>query len=180
MRDIQLKKRGITPMREAEDAKRKTTKRIFVVQRHQASTLHYDLRLEVNGVLKSWAVPKGPSLNPNDKRLAIMVEDEQLSQVSFEGVKPEGNYGAGVVEIWDKGTYEPVVFSGAAVSERKLLQDLRNGSFKFVLKGKKLKGTFRLLRLKARSDNLWLLIKGNDGYAVEYPYDSEDYVVKRH
>jgi bifunctional non-homologous end joining protein LigD len=179
MSGIRLKKSSITPMRESAAAKRKRTKRIFVVQRHQASTLHYDVRLEINGVLKSWAVPKGPSLNAQDKRLAIMVKDDHVSQASFEGTLPEGNYSSGVVEIWDKGTYEPVGLSGSDVPDRKLLQDLRNGSLKFRLNGKKLRGTFRLLRLKERSDNLWLLIKGNDRYAVEYPYDSEDYVKRQ-
>lgn len=159
----------------SDEKKTQGTKRIFVVQRHQASTLHYDLRLEINGVLKSWAIPKGPSLNANDKRLAIMVEDHPISYASFRGIITGESYGAGVVDIWDKGTFTPNGTSPPNATDRQLLKQLRDGSFKFVLKGKRLKGTFRLLRLQERGDNLWLLIKGNDRYAVEHPYDSEDY-----
>ena len=157
------------------EKKSQNIRRIFVVQRHQASTLHYDLRLEINGVLKSWAIPKGPSLNANDKRLAIMVEDHPVSYASFKGTIPEGNYGAGKVDLWDKGTFTPNGSSPPNATDRQLLKQLKEGSFKFVLKGKRLKGTFRLLRLKEAGENLWLLIKGNDRYAVEHPYDSEDY-----
>lgn len=169
------KKKNFKRTPEPSDVKRDhTPRRIFVVQRHQTSTLHYDLRLEINGVLKSWAIPKGPSLNANDKRLAIMVEDHPVSYASFKGTIPEGNYGAGVVDIWDKGTFVPNGSTPPGATDRQLLKQLRDGSFKFVLKGRRLKGTFRLLRIKD-SDNLWMLIKGNDRYAVEYPYNSEDY-----
>ncbi len=140
----------------------------FVVQRHKASRLHYDFRLEMDGVLKSWAVPKGPSLNPQDKRLAMMVEDHPYDYKDFKGVIPSG-YGAGIVEIWDKGTYTPIEESK---NPQKLLKaGLKSGSLKFVLKGKKLKGEFALVKLKTE-DNSWLLIKHKDKYAVD-EYDSE-------
>jgi bifunctional non-homologous end joining protein LigD len=158
----------------SDEKKRQDIKRIFVVQRHQTSTLHYDLRLEINGVLKSWAIPKGPSLNANDKRLAVMLEDRPVSYASFSGTVP-GNNGTDAVEIWDKGTFIPNGSSPPNATDRQLLKQLRDGSFKFVLNGKRLRGTFRLLQLKERGNTLWLLIKGNDRYAVEHPYDSEDY-----
>jgi bifunctional non-homologous end joining protein LigD len=107
----------------------------FVIQRHAATRLHYDFRLEMEGVLKSWAVPKGPSLNPKDKRLAMMVEDHPFSYRTFEGVIPEGNYGAGVVEIWDEGTYEHIEGSDRKTGEKKLLSDLHKGSLKIILHG---------------------------------------------
>src|SRR6478609_1364319 len=139
----------------------------FVIQRHQASRLHYDFRLEMDGVLKSWAVPKGPSLNPADKRLAMMVEDHPYDYRTFEGVIPEGNYGAGVVEIWDKGTYEHIEIKDRKKGEKQLLADLKKGSIKIVLKGKKLKGEFALVKIKdtSRGKNAWLLIKHKDEFA---------------
>ncbi|MCE3281917.1 MAG: ligase, partial [Chitinophagaceae bacterium] len=145
----------------------------FVIQRHAASRLHYDFRLEMEGVLKSWAVPKGPSLNPKDKRLAMMVEDHPFSYRTFEGVIPEGNYGAGVVEIWDEGTYEHIEDDNRKTGEKKLLADLRKGSLKIVLHGKKLKGEFALVRIKNTDDNSWLLIKHRDEYAVNKAFDAE-------
>ena len=146
----------------------------FVVQRHKASRLHYDFRLEMEGVLKSWAVPKGPSLDPQDKRLAMMVEDHPYDYKDFAGVIPEGNYGAGIVEIWDKGTYVHETAAGKG-EERALLQDLRKGSLKFTLHGRKLKGSFALVRLKsAKDENAWLLIKHRDRYA-EAGYNSEEH-----
>lgn len=137
----------------------------FVVQRHDASHLHYDFRLELDGVLKSWAIPKGPSLNPTDKRLAVQVEDHPLSYGKFEGKIPQGNYGAGTVEIWDEGTYTPEggANGNAAATLRKGLQ---SGSLKITLHGKKLKGSFALVRLKDGKDKNWLLIKHRDEFAV--------------
>ncbi len=147
---------------------------IFVVQRHKASHLHYDFRLELDGVLKSWAVPKGPSLNPADKRLAMQVEDHPYDYKDFKGVIPEGNYGTGIVEIWDSGTYTDIENSGDN-AEKKLLKGLEAGSLKLILHGKKLKGEFALVKLKndTAKNNAWLLIKHHDQYAVNEPYDSE-------
>lgn len=153
----------------------------FVIQRHAASHLHYDFRLEMEGVLKSWAVPKGPSLNPQDKRLAMMVEDHPFEYRTFQGVIPEGNYGAGIVEIWDEGTYHAIESEDRKESEKILLSELKKGSLKFVLHGKKLKGEFALVKIKnnnAAKDNAWLLIKHKDAYATDEPYSSEDHVPK--
>ncbi len=138
-----------------------TGKLIFVVQRHQASRLHYDFRLEMDGVLKSWALPKGPSLNPTDKRLALMVEDHPYAYKDFEGVIPPGNYGAGIVEIWDHGYYTDNQNSGKK-AEQELLKALQAGHLKIVLHGKKLKGEFTLVKLKTAKNNAWLLIKHKD------------------
>lgn len=125
---------------------------IFVIHEHHASHLHYDFRLEMEGVLKSWAIPKGPSLNPADKRLAVMVEDHSIEYGSFEGVIPEGQYGAGRVVIWDRGTYK--LLSGS----------IGGGKIEFILSGKKLNGAFILLRLKGKEKE-WLLIKKKDEFA---------------
>lgn len=144
----------------------------FVVQRHHATHLHYDFRLELDGVLKSWAIPKGPSLNPADKRLAMMVDDHSLSWGKFEGTIPKGNYGAGTVEIWDKGTYEPEV-NPYMNAEKELREELENGSLRFILHGKKLQGSFALVKFKNAEGNSWLLIKQRDPYAVDKEYSAE-------
>ncbi len=148
----------------------------FVVQKHDASHLHYDFRLEMEGVLKSWAVPKGPSLNPADKRLAMMVEDHPFDYKNFEGIIPDGNYGAGTVMVWDKGTYEPLAETNGtkAAQNKMLLKELHSGSLKFRLNGKKLKGEFALVQTKGRGDNSWLLIKHRDKYASEEPVTGKD------
>ena len=125
---------------------------IFVVHEHHARRLHFDLRLESQGVLKSWAVPKGPSLNPADKRLAVMVDDHDLAYAGFQGIIPEGMYGAGDVFIWDSGTVE--LKSGS----------IGAGKLEIVFKGKKLKGAFVLTRMSGKEKE-WLLIKKNDEYA---------------
>jgi bifunctional non-homologous end joining protein LigD len=145
----------------------------FVVQRHKASRLHYDFRLEMDGVLKSWAVPKGPSMNPKDKRLAMMVEDHPYSYKDFKGVIPQG-YGAGIVEIWDSGNYSDIDRSDKQTAGKKLKAGLKAGNLKFVLNGKKLKGEFALVKLKAKEDNSWLLIKHRDEFAVDNEYNSEE------
>lgn len=151
---------------------------IFVVQRHKASRLHYDFRLELDGVLKSWAVPKGPSMNPKDKRLAMKVEDHPYDYKDFAGIIPEGNYGAGIVEIWDSGTYADIDNSPIKVAQKKLKAGLKSGDFKFKLFGKKLRGEFVLVKLKNKEDNSWLLIKHKDEYAVETDYNSEEHTPK--
>jgi bifunctional non-homologous end joining protein LigD len=130
-------------------------KNVFVVQKHRAKQLHYDFRLEVDGVLRSWAIPKGPSLDPSDKRMAVAVEDHPLDYADFEGVIPDDEYGAGTVMVWDRGTYE--VEEGTDVDAA-----LRKGRIKFVLKGEKLRGAWALVRMRGKN---WLLIKHRDEYA---------------
>ncbi len=164
-------KRNFKETTEPTGGKSSGKKLAFVVQRHHASHLHYDFRLELDGVLKSWAVPKGPSLNPQDKRLAMMVEDHPYDYKTFEGVIPKGNYGAGVVHIFDDGIYEAI--DGKNDS---LIKGLRDGNLKFVLHGKKLKGEFALVRMKDNEQNAWLLIKHRDKYAVDGKYSAEDEV----
>ena len=133
----------------------------FVVHEHHATHLHYDFRLEMGGVFKSWAIPKGPSMNPSEKRLAIMVEDHLLEYGTYEGIIPEGHYGAGAVVIWDEGSYVPA-------EEGNPEEQLERGRFSFELTGKKLKGGFSLALLRGRGKgNQWLLMKRRDEKA--YP-----------
>ena len=166
-------KRNFSESPEPEgDIKKGAPALAFVVQRHKASHLHYDLRLEMDGVLKSWAVPKGPSMNPKDKRLAMMVEDHPYAYKDFKGIIPSG-YGAGIVEIWDTGKYTDLEGSEKKAAEKKLRSGLKAGSLKFTLSGKKLKGEFALVKLKGKQENAWLLIKHNDKYAVDVEYNSE-------
>ena len=151
----------------------------FVIQRHAASRLHYDFRLEMDGVLKSWAIPKGPSLNPSDKRLAMMVEDHPYDYRTFEGSIPKGNYGAGEVEIWDEGTYEPIEKVKGKTDDLAMRAELHKQSLKFILHGKKLKGEFALVKIKnPMEDNAWLLIKHKDDFAVSEDYDAEAHTAK--
>ncbi|MET0464827.1 MAG: DNA ligase D [Chitinophagaceae bacterium] len=139
----------------------------FVIQKHDASHLHYDFRLEMKGVLKSWAVPKGPSTDPETKRLAMMVEDHPYDYRDFEGVIPKGQYGGGTVIVWDEGTYQPVdpVDKDIRKQEKQLLHQLHAGKLKITLKGKKLKGEFALVKAHGRGENGWLLMKLEDKYA---------------
>jgi bifunctional non-homologous end joining protein LigD len=148
----------------------------FVVQRHRATRLHYDFRLEMDGVLKSWAVPKGPSLDPADKRLAMQVEDHPVSYFDFEGIIPEGNYGAGIVMVWDVGRWEPLSpetkngkYLPATEAEAQAM--LKKGDFKFRLHGKRLNGDYALIHIRARRPGSkgteWLLIKKHDDDVVE-------------
>ena len=148
----------------------------FVVQKHNASHLHYDFRLEMEGVLKSWAVPKGPSLDPTVKRLAMMVEDHPYDYRTFEGIIPEGNYGAGTVIVWDEGTYEPLNPDGKSKKdeEKNLLHQLHEGNLKFVMHGKKLKGEFALVKITGRGENSWLLIKHRDEFATTNDITKKD------
>jgi bifunctional non-homologous end joining protein LigD len=168
------KKRNFKETSEPKGKSEKKNLFRFVVQRHDASRLHYDFRLELGGVLKSWAVPKGPSMNPADKRLAVMVEDHPVSYIGFEGEIPEGNYGAGTVEVWDAGVYFPVDENLEKISSQQALKDLDKGELKFFLKGNKLEGGFVLVRFK-KDDKNWLLIKHKDEYAVNKKYDSEKF-----
>jgi bifunctional non-homologous end joining protein LigD len=140
---------------------------VFVVQKHQASRLHYDFRLELNGVLKSWAIPKGPSLNPKEKRLAIMVEDHPFAYRTFEGIIAEGEYGAGEVIVWDQGTYRPLVGSTKDSMQEQMRKQLDQGALRFVLFGEKLRGEFALIRQKRLGEKAWLLIKKRDQYASD-------------
>lgn len=148
----------------------------FVVQKHQARQLHYDFRLEHDGVLKSWAVPKGPSLNVANKHLAMMVEDHPIDYMKFEGIIPPGNYGAGTVMVWDFGNYLALDAKSVSESEKIIKNGLRQGMIKFVLNGKKLKGGFALIKLKSNwgGKNSWLLIKEKDEYVKKIDITKQD------
>jgi bifunctional non-homologous end joining protein LigD len=140
----------------------------FVVQKHAARQLHYDFRLELDGVLKSWSVPRGPSLDTDDKRLAVMVEDHPLDYASFEGIIPKGEYGAGQVIVWDNGTYSPdeggYSFADRAEAEERMRLDLAGGKLSITLRGHKLKGSWTLVKMQ-RGEHDWLLIKHRDAIA---------------
>jgi bifunctional non-homologous end joining protein LigD len=151
---------AVTPEPRGGARRRRTKALRYVVQKHRATALHYDFRLEWKGVLPSWAVPKGPSLDPSVKRLAMQTEDHPLEYADFEGIIPEGEYGGGTVMVWDRGTWEPEVPDVDAA--------LRKGELKFRLDGEKLRGGFVLVRTRPRpgsSRPAWLLIKHRDAYA---------------
>jgi bifunctional non-homologous end joining protein LigD len=152
------RKRDFSKTKEPQDSSvSNNSQRIFVIQRHDASHLHYDFRLEFDGTLKSWAVPKGPSTNPADKRLAMQVEDHPIDYATFEGTIPKGQYGGGEVKIWDHGYWKP------KRSDKSVRADLKNGHLKFELMGEKLQGSWALVRMgKADQKNAWLLIKEKD------------------
>jgi len=158
-----------TPEPEAHKSASSEKEPIFVIQKHNASHLHFDFRLEAEGVLKSWAVPKGPSMNPKDKRLAVQVEDHPLDYANFEGIIPDGNYGAGTVEIWDKGVFTYIE------KYRDLIDAIEHGILEFKLHGRKLKGLFTLVRtnMDGKEKN-WLLMKKDDAYAVHSTYDAAE------
>ncbi|HKU66670.1 MAG TPA: non-homologous end-joining DNA ligase [Candidatus Baltobacteraceae bacterium] len=162
------KKRDFAETPEPRGARKKTGPRLrFVIQKHHATRLHYDFRLEADGVLKSWAIPKGPSFDPKDRRLAMHVEDHPMDYRTFEGIIPKGNYGAGEVIVWDEGTY--------ALSEGDdPAQEIGKGKIKFVMHGKKMRGEFTLVRIRGRESDgdPWLLIKDHDDY-VDPKYDVE-------
>src|SRR5438445_13831899 len=173
LKEYQQKRRFTKTAEPAPKKKSSRSGKLFVVRKHRASHLHYDLRLEMDGVLKSWAVPKGPSLDPSDKRLAMQVEDHPVSYFHFEGKIPEGNYGAGTVMVWDTGTWQPLG-DGHAM--------LNKGNLKCQLNGEKLKGEFVLAKMRSRRPGSkgteWLLIKKKDG-AVKpgFNIDKLDYSV---
>ncbi|MFC1841645.1 DNA polymerase ligase N-terminal domain-containing protein [Candidatus Dependentiae bacterium] len=156
------KRRNFTKSPEPSGKKEKTKgKNIFVIQKHAATRLHYDFRLEIDGVLASWAIPKGPSLDPKEKRLAIRTDDHPLDYAKFEGVIPEGNYGAGTVMVWDIGTYRNIKEKdGKSIPLEKCL---KNGQIEVWLEGKKLKGGYALIKMKREGQ--WLLIKMKDDFA---------------
>jgi bifunctional non-homologous end joining protein LigD len=143
---------------------------IFCIQEHHASHLHWDLRLELDGVLKSWAVPKGPSLNPADKRLAVLVEDHPIAYASFEGTIPTGQYGAGSVLLWDKGTFAPdepdLIWDNREVNQQRLREGLVKGKLSITFRGVKMKGSWALVKLQ-KTKTEWLLLKHRDGYESE-------------
>lgn len=153
---------GRTPEPPAEKGA-SATRHLFVVQKHLASHLHYDFRLEIDGVLKSWAVPKGPSLDPSEKRFAVAVEDHPVEYADFEGVIPEGEYGAGTVIVWDRGTYALADDTDASAA-------LRKGQLKFALSGRKLKGSWVLVRMRGEN---WLLIKHRDRFTSASDIESD-------
>lgn len=163
------KKRTFTKTPEPTGGKPGREAHRFVVQKHAASHLHYDFRLEMGGVLKSWAVPKGPSLDPSVKRLAMSVEDHPYDYKDFEGVIPQGNYGGGTVIVWDEGTYTAADdrASDKKQADKALLHQWHAGKIKFELHGQKLKGTFALVRASGRGKNSWLLMKLKDEYASQ-------------
>lgn len=160
-------KRDFTKTKEPASNKKNSSSSLnFCIQKHSARHLHYDFRLECGGVLLSWAVPKGPSLNPEDKRLAIHVEDHPLDYQYFEGTIPKGSYGAGTVEIWDHGTYTMPHASSKKEIEKKLREGLHNGHFAVILHGGRLNGEFIFQKLKKdEDDKSWLLIKKDDAFA---------------
>ncbi|MBB5649094.1 DNA ligase D [Pedobacter cryoconitis] len=161
------KKRSFKQTPEPKGGKGSGKELRFVIQKHDASHLHYDFRLEMGGVLKSWAVPKGPSTDPEVKRLAMMVEDHPYDYKDFEGSIPKGEYGGGTVIVWDEGTYEPEEPVNGTIEDqdRNLRHQLHSGKISFILHGKKLKGSFALVKTHGMGENSWLLIKHKDKYA---------------
>lgn len=169
-------KRNFSNTAEPKAGKSKDKNKLqFVIQKHDATRLHYDFRLEMDGVLKSWAVPKGPSTDPKNKRLAMMVEDHPFDYKDFEGIIPKGEYGGGTVIVWDEGTYEPIeAIKGKKAQEKHLLKQLSEGSVKIKLHGEKLKGEFALVKTKGMGENGWLLIKHQDDYATTKDITKQD------
>src|ERR1700753_404866 len=148
---------------------------VFVVQKHDASRLHYDFRLEMDGVLKSWAVPKGPMLDPKVKHLAMMVEDHPFDYLNFEGIIPKGEYGGGTVIVWDEGTYEPIEpIKGKKAQEKHLLKQLASGQLKIKLHGEKLNGEFAMAKTHGMGENDWLMIKHKDEFATSDDITKKD------
>jgi DNA ligase D-like protein (predicted 3'-phosphoesterase)/DNA ligase D-like protein (predicted polymerase) len=172
--DKYRQKRSFDQTPEPQGGLADTEKLIFVVQKHDASHLHYDFRIEVRGVLKSWAVPKGPSMNSSDHRLAMETEDHPYDYKDFEGIIPEGQYGGGTVLVWDTGTYEPAErVEGKAAQEKWLLANYYKNKLSIILHGKKLKGKFSLVKTFGKAENAWLLTKAKDDF------ESDEDITKR-
>jgi len=176
LEEYQKKRNFRTTSEPAGRIRRSGRDQAFVVQKHDASHLHYDFRLAINGVLVSWAVPKGPTLDASVKRFATMTEDHPLEYADFEGIIPEGEYGAGTVMVWDHGTYETEENMPAE-------EQLARGEVKIILRGKKLRGGFVLVHMgrratKPREKSRWLLIKRKDKYARR-SWNPEDDAVSR-
>jgi bifunctional non-homologous end joining protein LigD len=168
-----------TPEPKGSVKKAKSKRLVFVVQEHDATRLHYDFRLELDGVLKSWAIPKGPSLDPHEHHLAVKTEDHPYDYRTFEGVIPKGNYGAGNVIIWDEGWYEPRTETNDP--EKTLRKELQEGHITFVMHGQKLKGEFALIKMEhADNEDAWLLVKKTDEYATTADVTKQDESVKSH
>jgi DNA ligase D-like protein (predicted 3'-phosphoesterase) len=159
-----LKKRDFSKTPEPQPGTRKPSESpVFVIQKHDASSLHYDFRLEVDGVLKSWAVPKGPSTDPSEKRLAIMTEDHPMEYADFEGAIPEDEYGGGTVLVWDAGVYHNLKEDK---EEKVSMQDsIEKGQVEIWLRGEKLTGGYVLIHTGKKDSNQWLLIKMKDDEA---------------
>jgi len=164
---VYKKKRSFKQTPEPTGGKANALQLRFVIQKHDASRLHYDFRLQMGGVLKSWAVPKGPSTDPSIKRLAMMVEDHPYDYRNFEGIIPKGQYGGGTVIVWDEGTYESAEgsFPDKKSMEKNLLHQLHKGKLVFNLHGEKLKGEYALVKSSYQGENSWLLMKVKDKYA---------------
>src|SRR4051812_27716905 len=148
----------------------------FVVQKHAASHLHYDFRLELKGVLKSWAVPKGPSMNPEDKRLAMLTEDHPINYIDFEGIIPKGQYGGGTVIVWDQGTYTTpeIKQTDKKSQEHSVMSQYFKGAILFTLNGQKLKGKFAIIKAGERDEKSWYLIKVKDKFATTSDITKKD------
>lgn len=174
--DKYKQKRDFTKTSEPKAGKASDDQKLhFVIQKHAASHLHYDFRLEMEGVLKSWAVPKGPSTDPKTKRLAMMVEDHPYDYRNFEGIIPQGEYGGGTVIVWDEGTYEPIEeIKGKKAQEKHLLEQLKSGSLKIKLHGSKLAGEYALVKTHGMGENGWLLIKHKDDFASSADITKKD------
>jgi bifunctional non-homologous end joining protein LigD len=173
------KKRDFSKTKEPKGKVKKSGKALrFVIQKHDASHLHYDFRLEIGGVLVSWAVPKGPDADPTVKRLAMHVEDHPMDYIDFEGTIPKGQYGGGTVMVWDTGTYVAENAKSNSESEKLALKMLKEGNIKVVLNGKKVKGSYHLVHMKGK-DREWLLMKGKDDYADGKDFDQTSVLTGR-
>lgn len=173
------KKRDFKKTEEPKGKVKKNGKELhFVVQKHDASRLHYDFRLEMNGVLISWAIPKGPSADTAVKRLAVHVEDHPMDYINFEGTIPKGQYGGGTVMVWDTGTFLAEGSDDYEESEKMLKKMYNEGNIKVEMNGKKLKGSYHLVHMKGK-DQEWLLMKGKDKYADKKEFDEHSVLTGR-